>query len=71
MDKPSAILKSSIRNSDKRELLFLIDWKMRIDGVKPTSSWISANDLRNNAPEVLCDFLLKHVKIPDNISPSA
>lgn len=64
-DTPMAILKSSIRNFEKKELMFLVEWKVRSNGVKPITSWVTSQDLRNHAPEVLCDFLLRHIKIPE------
>ena len=49
----------------------MVEWKPRINGFKPLSSWIPASDLRLSSPGVLCDFLLKHIKIPDSIPTPA
>lgn len=68
-DTPNLVIKSIVHNRGKPELEFLIDWKRRVNGVKPEPSWLSGLIIKSLAPELLCDFLLMHVKFPENSKP--
>lgn len=68
-DAPNLVIKSAVHDRERRELEFLVDWKRRLNGVKPEPSWMTSQNLKALAPELLCDYLLKHVKFPDNPKP--
>ena len=66
VDIPNCILKASVLNSFTRELNCCVDWRERQNGSKPEPSWISSEVLIEKSPGVLCEFLMKHIKFPNN-----
>lgn len=68
-DTPNLVIKSAVRDRELCELEFLVDWKRRLDGIKPEPTWMRCSNLKGLAPELLCDYLLKHVKFPETPRP--
>ncbi len=63
-DIPNCILKGSVINPNKKELNCCVDWAERENGIKPEPSWISSDIIKYEAPIILCEFLMKHIKFP-------
>ena len=65
MDVPLKILKASIINAEKKEINCYVEWEENVqEDIKPLSTWISSNILRQRSPQILIDYLLNSIKFP-------
>lgn len=59
------ISKATIVNPDEKELNCQVEWQKRVDGVQPHPTWYRSSELRIIDPQILLDFMMKHMKFPE------
>jgi reverse gyrase len=62
-DTPKDIenLRKDMKN---QKVQFLVSWNTRKDNKVPLPTWLTDQELRDAAPKVLCDFLMRKIKWP-------
>ena len=64
-DTPKQIIKATVVNPEEKELSCQVEWKKRLNGIQPNPTWYRSSELRIKDPQILLDFMMKHMKFPE------